>query len=44
LKAPAAARAATPVFQPQASAVAAVASRLKSAFDPRGILNPGRMD
>jgi glycolate oxidase FAD binding subunit len=44
LKAPLAARAATPVFQPQPSAVAAVASRLKSAFDPRGILNPGRMD
>ena len=44
LKAPAAARAATPVFQPQAPAVAAVAARLRSAFDPRGILNPGRMD
>jgi glycolate oxidase FAD binding subunit len=44
LKAPAAARAATPVFQPQPSSVAAMARRLKSAFDPRGILNPGRMD
>jgi len=44
LKAPAAARAATPVFQPQAPAVAAVAARVRSAFDPRGILNPGRMD
>ena len=44
LKAPAAARAATPVFQPQAPAVAAAAARLRSAFDPRGILNPGRMD
>ena len=43
LKAPAAARAVTPVFQPQLPAVAAVALRLKSAFDPRGILNPGRM-
>jgi glycolate oxidase FAD binding subunit len=44
LKAPAEARAATPVFQPQAPAVAAVAARVRSAFDPRGILNPGRMD
>jgi glycolate oxidase FAD binding subunit len=43
LKAPPAARAATPVFQPQPPAVAAVAERLRSAFDPRGILNPGRM-
>jgi glycolate oxidase FAD binding subunit len=44
LKAPPAARAATPVFQPQAPAVAAAAARLRNAFDPRGILNPGRMD
>jgi glycolate oxidase FAD binding subunit len=43
LKAPAAARATTPVFQPQAPAVAAAAARVRSAFDPRGILNPGRM-
>ena len=43
LKAPAAARAETPVFQPQAPAVAAAAARVRSAFDPRGILNPGRM-
>jgi glycolate oxidase FAD binding subunit len=43
LKAPAEARAATPVFQPQAPAVAAAAARVRSAFDPRGILNPGRM-
>jgi glycolate oxidase FAD binding subunit len=44
LKAPAAERAATAVFQPQPPAVAAAASRLRAAFDPRGILNPGRMD
>jgi glycolate oxidase FAD binding subunit len=44
LKAPLAARAATPVFQPQAPAVAAAAARVRNAFDPRGILNPGRMD
>ena len=43
LKAPAEARAAVPVFQPQAPALAAVAARLRAAFDPRGILNPGRM-
>ncbi len=36
-------RAATPVFQPQSSALAALAHRLKSEFDPRQILNPGRM-
>jgi glycolate oxidase FAD binding subunit len=44
LKAPAHARASTAVFQPQAPAVAAAASRLRGAFDPRGILNPRRMD
>jgi glycolate oxidase FAD binding subunit len=44
LKAPLAARAATAVFQPQPPAVAAAAVRLRSAFDPRGILNPGRLD
>jgi glycolate oxidase FAD binding subunit len=43
LKAPAAVRAAEPVFQPQPSAVGAAAARLRDAFDPRGILNPGRM-
>ena len=44
LKAPDAARASTPVFQPQAPAVAAAAARLRAAFDPRAILSPGRMD
>jgi glycolate oxidase FAD binding subunit len=43
LKAPRAARATAAVFQPQPPAVAAVAARLRSAFDPRGILSPGRM-
>jgi glycolate oxidase FAD binding subunit len=43
LKAPATVRAAMPVFQPQPPAVAAAAARLRDAFDPRGILNPGRM-
>jgi glycolate oxidase FAD binding subunit len=44
LKAPAAVRAVTRVFQPQPAAVAALAARVREAFDPRGILNPGRMD
>jgi glycolate oxidase FAD binding subunit len=44
LKAPAAVRAVTPVFQPQSAAVAALAARVRQAFDPRGVLNPGRMD
>ncbi len=36
-------RAATDVFQPQAQALAALSGRVKDAFDPRHILNPGRM-
>jgi glycolate oxidase FAD binding subunit len=32
-----------PVFQPESAGVAALTRRLKEAFDPRGILNPGRM-
>jgi glycolate oxidase FAD binding subunit len=36
-------RASVPVFQPQAPALAALAKRLKEQFDPKGILNPGRM-
>jgi glycolate oxidase FAD binding subunit len=44
LKAPAADRAASAVFQPQAPGIAAISSRLRAAFDPRGIFNPGRMD
>jgi len=36
-------RAAVPVFQPQPPALAALSARLKAEFDPKGILNPGRM-
>jgi len=36
-------RSAIPVFHPQPPALAALASRLKEQFDPRNILNPGRM-
>ena len=43
IKAPVADRAASAVFQPQPPVAAAVAARLKTAFDPRGVLNPGRM-
>ncbi|WP_048648654.1 FAD-binding protein [Nitratireductor soli] len=43
VRAPLALRAATPVFQPQAPALAALSARLKEQFDPKGLLNPGRM-
>ena len=43
IKASVAERAATAVFQPQTPVAAAAGARLKAAFDPRGILNPGRM-
>ncbi|MES0197946.1 FAD-binding protein [Mesorhizobium sp. M0011] len=36
-------RAAVPVFEPQPPALAALAARLKQEFDPKNILNPGRM-
>ena len=36
-------RAAVPVFQPQSAALAALSRRVKEGFDPRHILNPGRM-
>ncbi len=43
LRAPAATRLAVPVFEPQSAPLAALARRVKDAFDPRRILNPGRM-
>jgi glycolate oxidase FAD binding subunit len=36
-------RAAVPVFQPQANGVGVLTKNLKDAFDPRRVLNPGRM-
>jgi glycolate oxidase FAD binding subunit len=42
-RAPETLRATVPVIPPEAPALAAIARRVKSAFDPRGILNPGRM-
>jgi glycolate oxidase FAD binding subunit len=43
MRAPAATRLAVPVFEPQRAALAALARRVKDSFDPRRILNPGRM-
>ncbi len=36
-------RAAVPVFEPQPASLAALSARLKAEFDPKGLLNPGRM-
>ena len=36
-------RSSVPVFQPQPTALAALASRVKESFDPKGLFNPGRM-
>ncbi|KAA5604955.1 glycolate oxidase subunit GlcE [Roseospira marina] len=36
-------RAHVAVFQPQPSALAALSRRVKESFDPKGLLNPGRM-
>ncbi|MET0290840.1 MAG: FAD-binding protein, partial [Steroidobacteraceae bacterium] len=41
LRAPSAAQ--TVRFPPQPQAIAALGTRVKAAFDPRGLLNPGRM-
>jgi glycolate oxidase FAD binding subunit len=43
IRAPEAVRAAVPVFQPQPVPLAALASRVKESFDPKRLLNPGRM-
>jgi len=42
-RAPADLRARAPVFQPQPAPLAALTARIKDGFDPRHILNPGRM-
>lgn len=41
--APESVRAQIEVFHPQAPALAALSQKLKTGFDPRGVLNPGRM-
>jgi glycolate oxidase FAD binding subunit len=43
VRAPAAVRAAVAVFEPQSGVLAAVTKRVKDGFDPKGVLNPGRM-
>jgi len=43
VRAPAAVRAAVDVFEPQDAALRALSKRLKESFDPKGVLNPGRM-
>jgi glycolate oxidase FAD binding subunit len=43
IRAPAAVRAKVPVFDPQSEGIAALTRRVKDSFDPKGILNPGRM-
>ena len=43
IRAPEEVRRRVPVFHPQAPGLAALNRRVKEAFDPLGILNPGRM-
>jgi glycolate oxidase FAD binding subunit len=43
VRADAATRAAVDVFEPQDQGLAALTKRVKEGFDPRGVLNPGRM-
>jgi glycolate oxidase FAD binding subunit len=43
VRAPDTLRAAVPVFDPLAEPLAALTLRIKESFDPRHVLNPGRM-
>ena len=43
MRAPASVRASVEAFSPHDAALAALTKRVKESFDPRGILNPGRM-
>ncbi len=43
VRAPAALRASAGAFQPETPALAAISAGLRAKFDPRGLLNPGRM-
>ncbi len=43
VRGPAAARATEDVFQPGEDALAGLTKRVKESFDPKGVLNPGRM-
>jgi len=44
IRAPEPVRAAVPVFEPLNGPLAALSRRVKAGFDPKGILNPGRME
>jgi glycolate oxidase FAD binding subunit len=43
IRAPVDVRAAVPVFQPQPAPLVALSARVKDSFDPKRVLNPGRM-
>jgi glycolate oxidase FAD binding subunit len=43
VRAPVAIRAAADVFEPEEPALRALSKRVKDGFDPKGVLNPGRM-
>ena len=43
VRAPAAVRASVEVFAPEEPSVRALGKRVKESFDPKGVLNPGRM-
>ena len=43
VRAPAAVRASVDVFEPQEARLRALSKRVKESFDPKGVLNPGRM-
>jgi glycolate oxidase FAD binding subunit len=43
IRAPAAVRATIDVFAPEPPGLAALSKRVKESFDPKGVLNPGRM-
>jgi len=43
VRASASLRASVDVFEPQPAALAALSKRVKDSFDPKGVLNPGRM-
>ena len=43
IRAPAALRASVEVFEPQSAGLRSLSKRVKDGFDPKGVLNPGRM-
>jgi glycolate oxidase FAD binding subunit len=43
VRAPVALRASVAVFEPQEAGIAGLSKRVKESFDPKGVLNPGRM-